>query len=214
MNKKMMIISVLAIALILLISGCEEQKSSPTKKRTNASSTGASATQRAQGTAAVENVTPVDVDALPEPSFSLQYCNNRLNEIRGDLQSAQDNLADEQSDLQEIQAEPRSAERDTTIASSNMNIRSLTNEVSSLQRGLESMDDKCKRLTTNVCAEFVADATDELNDIKQELLNEQQELNYIREARKQELQRRKLILLERQVTEWSGIVEELQTKCS
>lgn len=212
MNKKIVIMGILAIALILLIGGCGQQ-TTPAKKKTNASSTGASATQRAQGDQRVENVTPVDVESLPEPSFSLQYCNERLNDIRNDLQNAQDNLADEQGDLQGLQAEPRSTERDSAIANTNTNIRALTNEVSSLQRGLESIDDKCKRLTPAVCAEFVADATDELNEAKQELLNEQQELNYIREARKQELQRRKLILLERQVTEWAGIVEELQTKC-
>ncbi|MBI4150354.1 hypothetical protein HY488_03045 [Candidatus Woesearchaeota archaeon] len=207
MNKRIMIIaSIVAIALLLLLVGCEEKKT-PAKKKTNATPTAQNQT------AQQPTVKPVDVEAMPKPAYSLEYCNKRLNAIRDDLQSAQDNLADEQEDLKALQAEPKNEDRDNAIAGTTANIRALTNEVSSLQRGLESMDSKCKEITASVCAEFLADAQDELNDQKQELLNEQRELEYIRDAKRQDLQRRKVALFERRVNEWITIVEELQTKC-
>ncbi|GEM_PF-4633689 len=211
MDKRWMIICVLTLAIMLLLTGCGQKGTA--SKKTGTKTAPASAADK-QAVRPVENVTPINVDALPPPAFSLQYCNKRLTDIRNDLKNAQDNLADERDDLRKLQAEPKTAERDATIKSSNEHVRTLTNDVSSLQHGLQSMEGKCAHVTSSICAEFITDAQGEVSDQRQELLNEQKELDYIHDAKKQDIQRRKVALIERRINEWTGIVEELQTQCT
>lgn len=218
MNKqRIILISIGIIALLLLLAACQQPKQeAPAKKSSKQGTNGAEGkttpdtSEKTQQPA--EEIKTVDVESMPEPAFTLEYCNKRIGTIRNDLQKAQENLADEQADLKRLQGE-RSDEQQKAIATTTSSIKSLTAEVSGLQRGLESMEKKCKSITSNVCAEFTTDAQQELNDQKQELLNEQKELDYVKDPKKQSLQRRKIVLLQKQVDEWAGIVNELTEKC-
>jgi TolA-binding protein len=201
----------LTVAVMLLLTGCEQPK--PKTKTSTKTETAGQQEPAEEAAEPVKDVKPVDVEALPEPEFTLEYCNLRITSTRDDLQDAQDDLADEKEDLKDLQSQPKDADRDSAIASTEMAIRSLTSDVSSLQRGLSSLESKCKKLSAGVCAEFKADANEELADLKNELLKEQKELEYIRDAKKQDLQRRKLLLFERRIAEWTGIVEELDVEC-
>ena len=73
MDRRLMIACLMAVALMLLFTGCEQPKQT-TKKTTNATKT--TTVQK------TEDVKPINVTALPEPDFTLQYCNVRITETR------------------------------------------------------------------------------------------------------------------------------------
>lgn len=222
---KRVLLMISVLVLVLFVVGCRKQTEIEAEEGPEAAPTAAPVpTERIAPEG--EEVQEINYEAL----FQLQYCNITIADAEWDVTEAEKILKDAEKDLADVEeemVEAREQEDEDELAYLNekkqeekTTIEQAKKDIESRQSILASKINDCniaeKKITKELCREFIADAEAMLAGVQGELARDQENLQQVMDAGQTSRvpkYQRNVAKSEVKVQRWEHALAELQAKC-